>query len=227
MSTSAEHYGNGFRAARAIALARHPICQLCGAAAATVAHHWAVDYPPDDQITADDLTMLCKSCHGKAHDSTPRRNPSLDKGRDAAKRRVGAFDKSMMNVVPNELNDVLIPLREWRSGFVLEFRMQLAGYIAAVATDAFWDLPFTSEEFDAFVAYYLWRHRDDATRSEDTLIVPASVFQSLADKHVLGWSVWPEVRMTWPSSPTFYPQFPLLRSQYFVDAERNLAGGTP
>ena len=38
-------------------------CQLCGQEPAAEAHHWAVDYPPADETTANDLTALCAECH--------------------------------------------------------------------------------------------------------------------------------------------------------------------
>ncbi len=38
-------------------------CQLCGQQPAVEAHHWAVDYPPPEETTADDLTPLCFDCH--------------------------------------------------------------------------------------------------------------------------------------------------------------------
>ena len=38
-------------------------CQLCGQQPAAEAHHWAVDYPPADETTANDLTALCAECH--------------------------------------------------------------------------------------------------------------------------------------------------------------------
>ena len=57
-------YGLGYLAARPRALARSKgVCQFCGMRDATETHHWAVNYPSDDEITSDDLTALCRSCH--------------------------------------------------------------------------------------------------------------------------------------------------------------------
>lgn len=39
------------------------VCQQCGSAPATDAHHWACRYPREDETTADDLTALCATCH--------------------------------------------------------------------------------------------------------------------------------------------------------------------
>ena len=56
-------------AARAAAFDRSAgVCQLCGQAPATEAHHWAGTplagpYPPDSALTAADLTALCGICH--------------------------------------------------------------------------------------------------------------------------------------------------------------------
>ena len=38
-------------------------CQFCGQQDAVEAHHWAVDYPPVYETTANDLTALCADCH--------------------------------------------------------------------------------------------------------------------------------------------------------------------
>ena len=60
-------YGNGFKIARAAAIERSKgTCQFCGIRAATDGHHWAVDYPSDKDITADDITALCSICHSIA-----------------------------------------------------------------------------------------------------------------------------------------------------------------
>lgn len=56
--------GPGYWAARRIAFDRSDgICQFCGLYPAEEAHHWAFRYPADSDITADDLTALCRSCH--------------------------------------------------------------------------------------------------------------------------------------------------------------------
>ena len=50
--------------ARKEAFARsNGLCQFCGQQRAAQAHHWAGDYPPADETTADDLTALCDQCH--------------------------------------------------------------------------------------------------------------------------------------------------------------------
>ena len=57
-------YGPGYRLAREAAFRRSGgRCQLCGRRQAQEAHHWALRYPPDDEVTADDLTALCRLCH--------------------------------------------------------------------------------------------------------------------------------------------------------------------
>ena len=57
-------YGPGYRRARKEAFARsRGICQYCGRRRATEAHHWSLRYPTDDEITANDLTALCRRCH--------------------------------------------------------------------------------------------------------------------------------------------------------------------
>ena len=57
-------YGPGFRRARDGAIRRsRGICQLCGKRRAAQAHHWALFYPADDEVTPDDLTALCRFCH--------------------------------------------------------------------------------------------------------------------------------------------------------------------
>ena len=38
------------------------ICQFCGYFEAELAHHWAVEYPAEEDTTADDLTALCGPC---------------------------------------------------------------------------------------------------------------------------------------------------------------------
>ena len=57
-------YGPRYRRARQQAFARsRGICQCCGRRRATQAHYWAQRYPPDDKITAADLTAVCGPCH--------------------------------------------------------------------------------------------------------------------------------------------------------------------
>ena len=43
-------------------------CQSCGQLEATEAHHWAPVYPRAEDVTADDLTMVCWVCHDTTHD---------------------------------------------------------------------------------------------------------------------------------------------------------------
>ena len=60
-------YGPGYRRARERAFRRsRGLCQLCGKRRAQEAHHWALRYPADDEVTADDLTALCRLCHWPA-----------------------------------------------------------------------------------------------------------------------------------------------------------------
>lgn len=57
-------YGPGYWRAREVAFERsRGLCQLCGKRRAREAHHWALRYPADDEVTADDLTALCRPCH--------------------------------------------------------------------------------------------------------------------------------------------------------------------
>ena len=57
-------YGPGYRLAREAAFRRSGgRCQLCGRRQAQEAHHWALRYPADDEVTSDDLTALCRQCH--------------------------------------------------------------------------------------------------------------------------------------------------------------------
>ena len=63
------HYDGNYHEARRKAFARSDgICQLCGMKPAQHAHHYALPdaYPDGDDITADDLTALCVSCHSYA-----------------------------------------------------------------------------------------------------------------------------------------------------------------
>ena len=60
-------YGRGYRRARAAAFKRsRGLCQLCGRRPAVEAHHYALKYPDDRSVTADDLTALCLLCHWSA-----------------------------------------------------------------------------------------------------------------------------------------------------------------
>ena len=57
-------YGPGYRRARRGAFQRSDgWCQFCGLFPAEEAHHWGWRYPADTEITADDLTALCRRCH--------------------------------------------------------------------------------------------------------------------------------------------------------------------
>ena len=59
-----QHKHPAYRVARARALARSGnLCQLCGRRAATEAHHWAIEYPREEDTTPDDLIALCSYCH--------------------------------------------------------------------------------------------------------------------------------------------------------------------
>ena len=60
-------YGRGYRRARAAAFKRSKgLCQHCGLRPAVEAHHYALKYPDDGTVTADDLTALCLLCHWSA-----------------------------------------------------------------------------------------------------------------------------------------------------------------
>ena len=55
-------YGPNYRLARSKAFARSGgLCQACGLAQATEAHHWR--YVCDEEVTSDDLTAVCGVCH--------------------------------------------------------------------------------------------------------------------------------------------------------------------
>lgn len=57
-------YGPGYRRARHAAFrCSRGMCRLCGLFPAEEAHHWAWRYPADADVTADDLTPLCRRCH--------------------------------------------------------------------------------------------------------------------------------------------------------------------
>ena len=60
-------YGPGYRRERRAAFQRSGgMCQLCGLFPAAEAHHWAWRYPADADVTANDLTALCRRCHWAA-----------------------------------------------------------------------------------------------------------------------------------------------------------------
>ena len=59
-------YGEGYQRARAAALERSPVCQLCRCRPAMETHHWAQVYPSDSSVEPEDLTALCLSCHAVA-----------------------------------------------------------------------------------------------------------------------------------------------------------------
>ena len=79
-------YGDRFRAAREDALRHcHGHCQLCGVKHdpprfRLEAHHWAPagQAPPTRQVSASDLTMLCRVCHGVAHSQRHAVDNGLD-----------------------------------------------------------------------------------------------------------------------------------------------------
>ena len=57
-------YGPGYQRARRELFERvGRICQFCGLRPAEEAHHFGLRYPADDEVTADDLTALCRPCH--------------------------------------------------------------------------------------------------------------------------------------------------------------------
>ena len=55
-------YGQRYEEIRAGIMAGSPMCRFCGWRRATEAHHWRYPDSPDD-LTAEDLTPLCKGCH--------------------------------------------------------------------------------------------------------------------------------------------------------------------
>jgi len=57
-------YGAGYTRARNEAIGRaRGMCQCCGRRRATEAHHRALRYPPDREVTAADLIAVCGPCH--------------------------------------------------------------------------------------------------------------------------------------------------------------------
>ena len=53
-----------YLAARRGALERsRGVCQFCGQREASSAHHWAVEYEPEEEVTPDSLIALCQPCH--------------------------------------------------------------------------------------------------------------------------------------------------------------------
>ena len=57
-------YGPGYQRARRELFKRiGKTCQFCGLRPAEEAHHFGLRYPSDDEVTADDLTALCRPCH--------------------------------------------------------------------------------------------------------------------------------------------------------------------
>ena len=53
-----------YLSARSQAFARSKgLCQFCGQVKAAEAHHWADNYPREEDTTPDDLTALCGPCH--------------------------------------------------------------------------------------------------------------------------------------------------------------------
>ena len=62
-----DYFHPQYRTARAEALERsNGLCQFCGQRPATETHHWATDYPAEQETTASDLTALCNTCHTTA-----------------------------------------------------------------------------------------------------------------------------------------------------------------
>lgn len=59
-------YGPNFRRLAATVRERNPTCQFCGGRDSTDAHHWALQYPSDANLTENDLTALCAVCHAIA-----------------------------------------------------------------------------------------------------------------------------------------------------------------
>ena len=64
-----DHYtGDNYRHGRDEAVGRSKgMCQLCGCRKATVAHHYATEYPSPEAVTGNDFTALCQTCHNLTH----------------------------------------------------------------------------------------------------------------------------------------------------------------
>lgn len=64
-----DHYtGDNYMHGRRDALGRSKgKCQSCGYREATVAHHYATEYPSPEAVTGNDFTALCQTCHNMTH----------------------------------------------------------------------------------------------------------------------------------------------------------------
>ena len=59
-----DDYGPRFLTAKAEATLRSGgVCQFCGRDKGTHGHHWAMKYPEPENLTGDDITLLCPDCH--------------------------------------------------------------------------------------------------------------------------------------------------------------------
>ncbi len=55
---------SNYEIARIQAILRsHGRCQFCGSRMRDETHHWAREYPPEEDTTGNDLIALCKPCH--------------------------------------------------------------------------------------------------------------------------------------------------------------------
>ena len=59
-------HGQYLAARRGAFLRSGGVCQFCGQREATEAHHWAVEYGPEAEVTPEQLTALCQPCHDLA-----------------------------------------------------------------------------------------------------------------------------------------------------------------
>lgn len=56
--------GPGFHKAKRLAIKRSGgQCQFCGLREAKEGHHWAWNYPSDEEVQGHDITALCVTCH--------------------------------------------------------------------------------------------------------------------------------------------------------------------
>lgn len=55
-------YGQRYKEIRAEIMGGRPMCRFCGRRRATETHHWRYPNSPEE-LTAEDLTPLCKDCH--------------------------------------------------------------------------------------------------------------------------------------------------------------------
>jgi len=61
------YHGAAWQKLRKLFLRQHPICQMCGTAAATVPHHVVAVDDGGEFYDRDNLMALCRACHEREH----------------------------------------------------------------------------------------------------------------------------------------------------------------